>query len=467
MSLLDKKSVSPGSIFELFPIALPIFLSQLIDVSMIFCDRYFLSKLGKEDLAATFSGGLFTFFISTFLIGTLGQVTPLVGQYIGAGQPKRAVSTLHQGFIAAIIFVPIVVVLSFYFSPPLFELLNHSTTLLDREVKYFKILSFTLITSSLRIVLANFFVGIGKTKIVTFASFFAVIANIPLTYGMVFGELGFPKMGIEGAGIATLLASILPVLILGFYFLKQEYRIKYETNFLIQYDSKIMRQLLRYGLPSGLEMQVNLTGFLFFTMVMYSYSSDVAAATTIVLNWDMICFVPLMGISQAVGGQIGKYLGQKEKSYAWKSAWSALKLAWIYACLITVVYFTWNHFLIGLFAPIDPNIDFTIVKEYASLMLKISCIYFVFDSTYTVLGGILRGSGDTVWPMFVSNVVMWACAFSVYFFKKYGEFTPIHSWMMLTGMVITLGILYSHRFLQKNWMNRLMIGKELIPTPNT
>ncbi len=94
------------------PIAVPIFLSQAIDVVMIFCDRYFLSRLGKEDLAATLSGGILLFLFSTLISGTLGQITSLVGQYMGAGERENAVRTVHQGFLLSITLGTILAVLT-------------------------------------------------------------------------------------------------------------------------------------------------------------------------------------------------------------------------------------------------------------------------------------------------------------------------------------------------------------------
>ena len=215
-------------------------------------------------------------------------------------------------------------------------------------------------------------------------------------------------------------------------------------------------QLLRYGFPAGMEMLVNVSGFLFFTMLMYSFSPDVAAATTIVLNWDMVCFVPLLGVSQAVGGLVGKYLGAERPDLALRSAWNSLKIGWIYAGFITFSYLTFTDFLIGLFAP-EGLQSFAGVLPYARTMLLISCFYFLFDATYAVLGGILKGAGDTLWTMAVSNSCMWGCALLIYFSRDAVGLTPVGAWIVLTTMVFLLGCVYFWRFWQGRWLKRLMI----------
>ena len=450
------KNIKAGSIQELLPIAIPIVISGAVDMAMIFCDRFFLAQLGKEELAATLSGGVLNYMVCTLLYGTLGQITSLVAQYRSANEMEKGIKTVHQGLLLCFFLTPLLYILGIFLAPTLLGLFNHEALLLNRELTYFNILSLTVITTSFRIIFANFYIGIGKTKIVSIASLAGVIINIPLTYSFVFGEYGFPKLGIAGAALGTVISSLIPILILLINFYSRYMRVNYLTGLSFRFDFDLFSRLIRYGFPSGLEMLVNVSGFFFFTMTLYSYSGVVAAATTIVLNWDMVCFIPMLGISQAVGGQVGKYLGEKRKDLALSSAWSALQLGWIYSLSITFVYFTFNEFLVTVFD--IPEVESK--KEllyYGTTLLKISCLYFFFDVNYQILGGILKGSGDTVWPMVTSNIIMWITAISVYTFKSKFQISPIGAWFCLTGMVSTLGIFYMIRFLRKKWLDRLMI----------
>lgn len=446
-----------GSMRELAPIALPIVLSQAIDVLMIFCDRIFVAQLGKEQLAATLSGGILTFMMTTLITGTLGQINPLVAQYRGAQKPHDATRVVHQGFIFVILFTPAVYFLFRLAAPQLFKFFDHGGVLLASESEYFSILSITVFAAALRQVFANFFIGIGETKMVTIASASAVALNIPLAYALTFGAWGLPRLEVKGAAWATVAAGLLPVVILAVRFFTAELRARYQTLMRPSLHWPILRQLLRYGMPAGLETFVNVGGFTFFTMVMYSYSADVAAATTVVLNWDMVSFLPLLGISQGASSLVGRYLGARRKRAALRSAWSGLKAGWFYSACITIVYFTATVPLITIFAPHEAAITFDGVVKIATVMLRISCLYFFFDATYSVLGGILKGAGDTLWTMLVSNTAMWTAAILVYNLKDHFAITPVASWWILTGMIFSLGVLFFLRFYQGKWLNRLMI----------
>lgn len=447
-----------GSIRELMPVTLPIVISQAIDVLMIFCDRLFLSQIGKEQLAATLSGGILTFMITTLITGTLGQINPLVAQYLGAGRKADCTRTAHQGFIFSLVFAPAVYFVAQIAAPRLFGFFNHGGVLLASELDYFRILSLTIFTTTIRQVFANFFIGIGCTTMVTWATFSAVALNLPLAYALTFGAWGLPRLEIRGAAWATVISGFLPILILAAKFVSHSLQREFSTALRFSAHGEIFTQLLRYGMPAGLEMFVNVGGFTFFTMVMYSYNADIAAATTIVLNWDMVSFLPLLGVSQGASSLVGKYLGARKKKLALRSAWSGLKAGWIYAAIITTLYFTATKTLIHLFAPASKISDFTAVEAAATLMLKISCLYFFLDATYSVLGGILKGAGDTLWTMLVSNSAMWTTAIAVYLLKDKIGLTAFGSWWLLTAMVFSLGLLFFARFIGAKWLNRLMIS---------
>ena len=267
------------------------------------------------------------------------------------------------------------------------------------------------------------------------------------------------NLAIRGAAYATVIAGILPIIILGIRFVARDLQQEFATRRWPAFDRVILYQLIRFGMPAGLETFVNVGGFTFFTMVMYSYSADIAAATTIVLNWDMVSFLPLLGISQGTSSLVGKYLGAKRKLLAKRSAWSGLKAGWIYAGCITLLYFTATTTLVTLFSPSQKIGDYKGVMDAATVMLKISCLYFFFDATYSVLGGILKGAGDTVWTMLVSNTLMWATATAVYLLKDLWNLTPVGAWVCLTVLIFVLGILFFFRFIRGKWLHRLMIAE--------
>ncbi len=127
----------------------------------------------------------------------------------------------------------------------IFGLFGHETLLLGKEVEYFSILSYSIVFLSLRTSFAGFFIGVERTKVVTLATFSAVFVNIPLTYVLVFGKLGFPNLGISGAAIGTVVSGIFPILILAGKFYSKEFRNKYATGISIRIHLPLLKKTFK------------------------------------------------------------------------------------------------------------------------------------------------------------------------------------------------------------------------------
>ena len=151
----------------------------------------------------------------------------------------------------------------------------------------------------LRNTLVGFFLGIGKTRIVMFSNITGMVVNILLNYIFIFGKLGFPALGIQGAALGTIGGSTTITLILAIAYLSRRYNNFFNTRKLNIFDKKLMKKLLRFGLPAGIELFLNVFAFTVFVQLMHSYSEDIAAAVTITFNWDIVAFIPMMGLSFA------------------------------------------------------------------------------------------------------------------------------------------------------------------------
>ena len=301
-------SVQNPNLKSLLYIALPMVVSQASETVMLFVDRLFLSWLGKSYISAAMSGGLSAFVFMSLFVGTVGYVNALSAQYYGAKEEGNCVRTVTQGFQLSIFFFPFALALI-----PLvgkfFAVSGHTPEQIELEFTYFRILMFGGILALFRTVLASFFLGIGRTKIVMYSNLAGMILNIPINYVLIFGKLGFPALGITGAAIGTLAGSLLICTILFISFLKHKlYRI-HKSPTLWKFDREIMGKLLRYGVPAGVELFLNVFAFNLFVQMMHSYSEDVAAAVTITFNYDMLAFIPMLGLGFATTSLVGQQMG--------------------------------------------------------------------------------------------------------------------------------------------------------------
>lgn len=422
---------------------------------MMFADRLFLSWLGKAHISAAMSGGLSSFVFLSLFLGTVGYVNALSAQYYGANEEDYCVRTVTQGVRLSFLFYP----LALLFIPLVgkyFQYSGHAPEQIELETIYFRILMLGGFFSMIRTVFAGFFLGIGKTRTVMFANLAGMLINIPINYVLIFGKLGFPEMGIAGAAIGTLTGSFLISLILFISFLRHKiYREHRETE-LWRFNKFITGKLLRYGIPAGIEMFLNVFAFNLFVQMMHSYSEDVAASVTITFNYDMVAFIPMLGLGFAITSLVGQKMGADDPEGALKVSHLAMKVGAIYGFSMVLLFVFMAGPLVNVFAGGLTESDGAVVALSKS-MLRLASIYIMADVVQLVFSGTLRGAGDTKWVMYISVAMHWLLALMAWLMIKVFVLDPLVVWSGFICFVVLLGFTMFLRYRFGPWTKMRII----------
>ena len=294
--MLERLHFNKDTMRELLKIALPMVVSQGAFAVMIFTDRYFMSQIDPTHMAAALGGGVACFFSFCFFSGLLSYGNAMAAQYLGADEPEKCPKVVTQGFIMAMMSIPALVVIT-YFVSGIFENMGHDSRQVELERTYYTILMLGIVVTLAKICLSSYFAGIARTHVVMICDVFGRIINVPLSYVMVFGKLGFPALGIVGAGVSTIVATILGFLAFVSFYLAKEHREKFRVMESFHLDWGILRRFLRLGFPSGMELFLNVAAFNLFLLMFQSYGVAQGAAAAIVFNWDILSFVPMIGLN--------------------------------------------------------------------------------------------------------------------------------------------------------------------------
>ena len=456
-----KNSTPTTTLRRLLAIAFPMVLSQTSDTVMLFVDRFFLSRLGEAELAASMSGGLTQFMVGSFFIGTIGYVTAVVAQYYGAGRYDKCAEATFQAVVLSFLAYPLLLAISplmrFFFAS-----LGQAPLQVELAYTYFQTLMFGIIFLVLRHALAGFFIGIGRTTVVMTANAVGMLVNIPLNYILIYGKLGFPALGLRGAAIGTILGNMAIFIILAAFYLRGKNRADFSTHTALNFRPKILKTLLKYGVPAGLAMFLNIAAFNLFVQSMHSYGTRVAAAVTIAFNWDVVAFLPMLGMGHAVTALVGQNVGARDYREARRSAFIGLKTAWVYSFSIMVVFIIAARPLVAMFIP-GLGAGSTEVSSLAVIMLRLASFYVMADSAQLVFTGALRGAGDTRWVMLVSVAVHWLFAVLAVVLIRVLRVDPVVSWIAFIGFIIVMGISMFLRFRGGKWESIRMIDEEAPP----
>jgi len=452
-----RRSLEPPKLRSIGVIALPMVVSQASETVMLFVDRLFLSRLGKLYIAGALSGGLTTFNIMSLFIGIVGYVNAVVAQNDGAGRPRSCARATAQSLRLAVLGWPVLVALI-----PLvrlfFQGLGHLPEQVELEMTYFRILIFGSVLGLVRNALAGFFIGLGRTRVVMVANIAGMLVNIPANWILIFGRFGIPALGMAGAALGTLLGVFTIVLILLAVYLSPSYRRDYGTAEELGFDRKLMGVLLEYGAPAGFETFLNVAAFNLFVQLMHSYGPNVAAAVTIAFNYDMVAFIPMLGLGFAATTLSGRYVGARDIPGARQSTRLTLAVAGTYAAVMMAFFVFASRPLVAVFASGLEN-GGADVAPLARTMLRLAALYTLADATQLVFAGALRGAGDTKFVMRLSVALHWFFAILAWIFIKVLKVPPVGMWTIFILFVILLGTAMYLRHRRGRWQDASLVDE--------
>ena len=438
-------------------LALPMVISHGCETALIFTDRVFLSRLGPVPMSASMAGGLTSFMMMTFFIGLIGYVTALAAQYLGAGRRNHCALVASQAALLSLLAAPLILA-----ARPLahiyFDFMNLPAEQLAQQRIYFNILLYGAILVLLRTCLSSFFSGIGRTRVVMFSAMTAMAVNIVANYGLIFGKFGLPALGLRGAAYGTLLGSFCGLLVLLTNYLGRENRHEFDVLKALRFDREVMVKLLRYGAPAGVEMFLNLLAFTSMIMIFHGHGSVTAAAVTIVFNWDLVAFVPLLGIQIGVVSLVGRYMGAGRPDIAERSTSSGLKMACSYSLVILVLFVSLPGGLVAIFEPSQADIIFNQASPLATSMLRLAAFYVLADAVIVVFSGALRGAGDTFWAMCASVTLHWLLVPLLALFLNMLALPPMAAWLAIIAFILIFSGIFYLRYRGGKWKTLAVVG---------
>ena len=433
---------------ELFHLALPMVVSQGAFALMMFADRFFLSRISPVHVAASLGGGVSFWVCLCFFNGIAAYGNALVAQYFGRRELESCPKVATQGFLLAVMAQPVLFLLGWVFVG-VFELMGHAPEQVALEEPYFLTYIFASIVFLTKTVFGSYFSGVGRTRVVMIADVIGVLLNLPLSYILIFGHLGFPAMGIIGAALGTVAAGVVTIGVYLLFYFNAVHAARFKIKESFVFSASIMRRYVRLGLPSGFEVFIGLGTFNVFLLLFQSYGVAEGAAMAIVFNWDMLSFVPLMGLNIAIMSLTGRSVGAGDLSKAQEVIVAGFVLGVSYSGVLGIIFVLFRVDLLGVFA--TPGQDFSPILAVGAPMMIGMATYVVADAFILVSSGVLRGAGDTYWLMVTSiwiHVLMLAIQIPVILYWK---LAPIVSWWVFVATLLMQACIYLWRVLGSRW----------------
>ncbi len=447
----------PGSVRHVLGIALPMMVSYACDTVMIFTDRLLVAKLGPVPMNAVMAGGISHYMMMGLLMGLVGYTTALAAQYLGAGQKEKCPVVTTQSLLLILAAYPVLLACR-----PLvhafFGVMGVTAEQRAPQEAYFDLLLWGSVAALARHALASFFTGIGRTGIVMTASAVAMFVNVVLDYFLIFGHGGFPELGIRGAAVASIVGSAAGAAVLAGVYLAPRTEAMFAVRRSLHFSREVMAKLLRYGSPPGVEMFLNILGFNALVLLFHSTGLVGATAASIVLNWDMVSFVPLMGIEIAVTSLVGRAMGGHNPALAMRATASAIRFGLGYSAVLFVLFVFFPEMLVGVFRPAAGVDIFQEAVPLAVMMLRLASLYVFAQAMLMAWIGALRGAGDTWWAMGMTVGMHWFLVGVLYLLLSVWRQPTEAGWIALIAVFLLFTALVYARYRQGKWKSLRLVG---------
>lgn len=463
--LTSPVSYRPGSFRELFLVSLPLIISAGSHSLMNIADRVMLAGYqpstpdggsSVDIIAAVTPAGMLHWTVVCIPLGTILYANTFISQFDGAGRVRDLTIALWQAVWLSIV-TGLLLIFMIPLAEPLFTLAGHSANMVAKESAYFS----TLCAGSTLLLLSNalgcFFSGRRRTRIVMYVNVFSVLVNVILDYALIFGNWGFPELGIRGAALATLMARasdiVMFLVLIGLE--NRNQRFPFRTTW--KPHLEMLKSYLRFGVPSGLHYFVDNSGFLTFLFIVGSLDRDSMAATNLAFSVNSLIFIPLLGFGTAVQTLVGHHLGAGLQAAAVRTTWNAvlMSVVWTGVAAILLIFFptlTLQPFLTFSNSSGPGEDSVAMLLPVAAELLKFVAIYSIFDALAVVFASALRGAGDTLFPMLITMISSWLVMTLPAWFIVQSESATIHAlWLTCTAHIILMGSAMLLRFLSGKW----------------
>jgi multidrug resistance protein, MATE family len=455
---LRRRWRAEGGYRQVLALALPLILSTGSSSLQSFINRMFLTWHSPESLAAAMPAGMVNYALMSIFITTAGYVSVFVAQYHGAGQDRRAGSVLWQAAPIAL-FAAVVSLALIPAAPFFFRWVGHDPGVQAEEVVLFRILSLSVLPAVMASAFSGMLSGLGRTRPIMVVTLASVGVNILFDWLLIFGNAGFPAMGIAGAGWSSLLANAVQCAAYAALLLRRRERARYGT---LDWrpDGKAFVALLRYGLPAGVQFLIDSAGFTAFILLVGRLGRDELAATNLAFNINTIAFMPMIGIGITVSVLVGQAIGRNDPQGARYSVRSAFDMTFFYMAFVAALFVLLPRLFLSPFAVSSDPASFGRIADLTVVLLRFVALYTLFDGLNIIFASAIKGAGDT-------RFVMWmiiCLSLGVLVAPSVIAITVLHAsiyacWGIATAYVCALGTAFFLRYRQGKWASMSVIGR--------
>lgn len=429
-------------------LVVPMALQNLINVGVTAADVIMLGAVGETALSGASLAGQVQYIMTLFLFGLTSGATVLTAQYWGRGDREAIEKILGMAVTAAVVVTALFTAAALAIPDLLMRIFTSDPAVIAEGVKYLRIVAFYYVLMGITQTYLYIMRSVERVVVATVVYLLSLLCNIILNSIFIFGLLGLPAMGVEGAALGTLCARVLEVaLVIGYsrFFNKD---IKLRLKYVLHMDRALFRDFMKYALPVVANELMWGLGTAANTAILGHMGSSAVAANSVAQVARQLATVVSFGLSSAAAIYLGKTIGEKRMEHAKAYAKRFVILSIIMGVL--------GGLIILAAAPVTASalaLSGT-AKQYLRFMFFVMS-YFVVGQAFntTMVVGIFRSGGDTRFGLILDVSTMWCCSILLGFLAAFvfRLSVPVVYVILMSDEIIKVPITY-RRYRSYKWL---------------
>jgi len=298
---------------EIWKIAYPIILGSIVQNIISVTDTAFLGRVGEIELGAAAIGGVF--YLTIIMLGfgfSIGSQI-IVARRFGENNNKQVGVVIEHSHYFLIVLAILIIAVMQWAMHPIFDAVLESEDIKSASVSYFQYRVFGLFFAFINFGFRAFYIGIARTRIITWTTIFMALTNVFFDYALIFGNFGFPELGISGAALASVIAELSAMIFFIFFTLKFV-DLKFFNLFRFKkFDIAILKRILTVAFPMMMQNFISFTGWFFFFLFVEKMGERPLAISNVIRSIYVVMLIPIWGFTSATNTLVSFLIGRERK----------------------------------------------------------------------------------------------------------------------------------------------------------
>jgi putative MATE family efflux protein len=385
--------------WNIWGISFPIILAGISETIVDITDTIFLAHYGITELAAIGVADAI-FGLALFLsLGLVDGIQIIIGRRTGQGQSGEIGRVFNQGLYLLTVSSVVLIFIIIFIVPGLTTNVFASANVHVAVNTYLKIAAYALLFQSFNLAYSAFYVGIARTRILIGAAVVLAITNITLDYILIFGHLGFPELGIQGAAIASLIAEIATFLFLTLDVVRQRYIKIYGLFRFAKWNAALSWHLLKISMPVSLDVLVDMTKWFLLIVIIEQLGESVLASANIIFSCYALFLISVDSFSETVCSMVSNLIGQQRREQLNVLIRRTIRLSYLVVTPLLLLTFLFPEHVVSIFTPEPEMIDAS--RNGLLIILFATLLAVPADAYYSAVAG----TGDTRVTLIIQSIV--------------------------------------------------------------